>query len=77
MLEDEGISFNRVPLKMKDLQAALAKMDDMRAEVQDRLEEINLGTTEHPWPTYVSSLLPKELKTKMIELLKEFADCFA
>lgn len=66
MLEDEGIGFNRVPLKLEDLLAAPVKMDDMRAEVQDPLDEINLGTTKHPRLTYVNNLLPRE-----------FADCFA
>lgn len=48
MIEDEGISFNKIPLKMKDLQQALAKMDNMRVKVQDPLKEVDLGIVEHP-----------------------------
>lgn len=48
VVEDEGISFNNSPLRIEDLEAAPAKMDDIRAEVQDPLKEINLGTTEQP-----------------------------
>lgn len=70
MIEDKGIGFKKIPLKMEDLQAILAKMDDMRAEVQNPLEEVDLATVEHPRPIYISSLLPKELKVEMVELLK-------
>lgn len=76
-VEDEGIGFNKIPLKMEDLETAPAKMDDMRAEVQDPLEEINLGIVKQPRPTYISSLPTKELRAEIIELLKEFIDCFA
>lgn len=54
MIEDEEISFNKVPLKLEDLQVTPVKMDDMRVEVQDSLEEIDLRTTKHPWPIYIS-----------------------
>lgn len=66
MIKDEGIYFKKVPLKRKDLQVTSAKMDDMRDKVQDPLKEIDIGTVEHPRLIYISSLLPKELKAKMI-----------
>lgn len=61
-----------------DLQTAPAKLDDLKAEVQDPLIEVNLGTPEDPRPTYISALLePKISRRFTIELLKEFTDCFA
>lgn len=44
IVEDEIINFNSSLLRMEDLDATPTKMDDIRAEVQDSLEEINLGT---------------------------------
>lgn len=44
-------------IKMSDLEAAPAKLDDLKAEVQDPLKEINLGTEEEHRPTCISQLL--------------------
>ncbi|BFG21588.1 hypothetical protein CerSpe_078620 [Prunus speciosa] len=52
-------------------------MDDSKAEVQDPLLEINLGTEDNRRPIYISGLMEPELRSKMEELLKEFKDCFA
>ena len=41
------------------------------------MEEVNLGTVEEPGITYISSLLPSDLKEGMIEILQEFKDYFA
>jgi hypothetical protein len=43
----------------------------------DDLEEINIGPGDRPRPTFVSKNLSPEFRTKLIELLKEFRDCFA
>ena len=43
----------------------------------DELEEIDIGPGDRPRPTYISSTLPKEYKKELIELLKEYRDCFA
>lgn len=59
-----------------DLEIALAKMVDALLQMQGLLQEINFGTNEEPSVTYHSSLLPVDLKQKLIELLKEFKDCF-
>ena len=42
----------------------------------NELEEIDIGPRDRPWPTYVSAKLDLEYKQKLIELLKEFKDCF-
>ncbi|CAL2265472.1 unnamed protein product [Prunus armeniaca] len=52
-------------------------MDDSKAEVQDTLLEINLGTRDNHWPIYINGRMVPKLRAKMEELLKEFKDCFA
>lgn len=41
-------------IQLEDLDAAPAKMDDLKADVQDPLEEVNLGDSEHPRPVYIN-----------------------
>ena len=43
----------------------------------DELEEIDIGPGDRPRPTYVSAKLDTEYKQELIDLLKEFKDCFA
>nr|ABF97755.1 retrotransposon protein, putative, unclassified [Oryza sativa Japonica Group] len=43
----------------------------------DDLEEIDIGPGDRPRPTFISKNLSPEFRTKLIELLKEFRDCFA
>jgi len=43
----------------------------------DKLEEINVGDGSKPRPMYISAKLDPEYKSKLIDLLKEFKDCFA
>nr|AAX94828.1 retrotransposon protein, putative, unclassified [Oryza sativa Japonica Group]AAX96581.1 retrotransposon protein, putative, unclassified [Oryza sativa Japonica Group]ABA93191.1 retrotransposon protein, putative, unclassified [Oryza sativa Japonica Group] len=43
----------------------------------DDLEEIDIGPGDRPRPTFISKNLSAEFRTKLIELLKEFRDCFA
>lgn len=64
-------------IQLEDLDAAPAKMDDLKADVQDPLEEINLGDSEHPRPVYINQLLLDEVKKKFIQLLLDNKDCFA
>ena len=46
-------------------------------EIEDPLEEINLGDDQNPRITYVSNLLKKSFKERLSKLLKEYKDCFA
>ena len=41
------------------------------------MKEVNLGIGEEPRITYISSLLPSNLKEVIIAILHEFKDCFA
>jgi hypothetical protein len=43
----------------------------------DELEEVDIGIGDRPRPTYVGANLPKEYKNNLINLLREFVDCFA
>nr|AAU44286.1 putative polyprotein [Oryza sativa Japonica Group] len=43
----------------------------------DDLEEIDIGPGDRPRPTFISNNLSPEFRTKLIELLKEYRDCFA
>lgn len=64
-------------IKLQDLDVAPAKLDDLKADVQDPLKEVNLGNSDHPKPVYISQLLPKDVREKFIQLLTEFKTCFA
>jgi hypothetical protein len=43
----------------------------------DKLEEIDIGPRDKPWPTFISKKLDPFLRESMIALLKEYFDCFA
>ena len=43
----------------------------------DELEEIDIGSGDRPRPTYVSAKLDPEYKQELVNILKEFKDCFA
>ena len=43
----------------------------------DELEEVDIGSRDRPRPTYVSAKLDPEYKRELVDLLKEFKDCFA
>ncbi|KAH7856752.1 hypothetical protein Vadar_005158 [Vaccinium darrowii] len=64
-------------IQLEDLEAPPAKLDDLKADVQDPLEEVNLGSEDHPKPIYVSQRLPEVVKNAYIDLLHEYKDCFA
>ena len=51
--------------------------DNTKMLAQDPLEEIDLGEGGVKRPTYVSANLDPQLKIEMVQLLKEFKDCFA
>lgn len=75
--EEEGLPEDTDVIRMEDLDAAPAKLDDLKADVQDPLEEINLGDVDRPRPVFVNQLLPDDVKAKFIQLLNEFICCFA
>ena len=64
-------------IQLDDLELAILKLDDSLAEVQDPLQEVNLGDENEHKPTFISQLLEPKFQTKLIELLREYQDCFA
>ncbi|XP_075507377.1 uncharacterized protein LOC142544201 [Primulina tabacum] len=64
-------------LQVDELLMAPSQMEDGQHEIQDPLEEINLGELENPKVVYVSKLLEEQLKQDLISMLKEYKDCFA
>ena len=64
-------------IQMEDLEQAPPKIEDTQPQVHDLMEKVNLSTMEEPSITYISSLLPSDLKEVIIAILHEFKDCFA
>ncbi|CAL2270703.1 unnamed protein product [Prunus armeniaca] len=64
-------------LQEEVLDFAPVALDDSLPEVEDPLQEINLGTEEDPRPTFISALLKEPLNGEIIALLHDFRDCFA
>ncbi|CAL8153039.1 unnamed protein product [Prunus armeniaca] len=64
-------------LQEEVLDFAPATLDDSLLEIENPLQEINLGTEEDPRPTFINALLEGPLKNEIIALLHDFRDCFA
>ena len=74
IMEDEGC---HMPDGDEIIDITPSSYDNSIPEVQDPLEEVNLGTNEDPRPTFINGLLEPSLKTEIITVLHEFKDCFA
>ncbi|GKV24835.1 hypothetical protein SLEP1_g34389 [Rubroshorea leprosula] len=64
-------------MTLEELDLAPAKLDHLKAEVQDPLEEINLGSESAPKVTFISDSLEPQTRDQIVRLLHEFKDCFA
>ena len=42
----------------------------------NELEEVDIGSGDRPRPTYVSAKLDPKYEQELVDLLKEFKDCF-
>lgn len=51
-------------------------MSTKKMQPQDPLEEIDLGDGSTRRPTYISANIDPNMRLEVIELLKEFKDCF-
>ena len=76
IFEGDGYEIDE-EIHMDDLEQAPPKFEDMQPQVHDPMEEVNLGTVEELRITYISSLLPSNLKEMIMAILQEFKDCFA
>ena len=56
----------------KDPSISLQKM-----QAQDPLEEIDLGDEACKRPTYISTKVGPSMKAKLVQILKEYKDCFS
>lgn len=63
--DDEPLGFEKDPLE-----------NNIKMLAQDPLEEIDLGNGRIRRTTYISANIIPELKIKVIQLLKEYKDCF-
>ena len=77
MIFEGGVYEEDEEIQMEDLEQAPLKFEDMQPQVHDPMEEVNLDTMEELRITYISSLLPSDLKEGIIAILQEFKDCFA
>ncbi|GKV01725.1 hypothetical protein SLEP1_g14266 [Rubroshorea leprosula] len=66
-----------VEITLEELDLTPAKLDDLKAEIQDPLEEINLGSESEPKVTFISGSLEPQTRDQIVRLLHEFKDCFA
>lgn len=64
--DEEPLGFEKEP------SISLQKM-----QAQDPLEEINLGGEACKRPTYISTKVGPSMKAKLVQILKEYKDCFA
>ena len=76
IFEEDAYEENK-EIQIEDLEQALFKFKDTQPQVQNLMEEVNLGTVEEERITYISSLLPSDFKEGIIATLQEFKDCFA
>jgi len=74
-VEDQKLDciYNDEPLGFEE--DPMGSTTKMRA--QDPLEEVDIGDGSIKRPTYVSTKIPKEFRDRIVELLKEYKDCFA
>ena len=77
VLEEEKDIRNQVKIGLNSLSKAPIQMDDLKAEVQDPLIEVNLGTKEEKRVTYISSHLTQEQFNEVLAVVKRFKDFFA
>ena len=62
MIYEEESYEDEKEIQIEDLEQASPKMEDNKPQVHDPVEEVNLNTVEEPRITYISSLLPTNLK---------------
>ena len=76
LIYEEESNKEKEEIQIEYLEQAPPKMEGNKPQVHDPMEEVNLGTVEEARITYISSILPTNLKEWIISLLQEFKDCF-
>ena len=77
MIYEEESDEEEEEIQIEELEQVLCKMEDNKPRIHDPMEEVNLSIVEEPRITYISSLLPTNLKEHIISPLQEFKDFFA
>jgi len=62
---------------MAQIRPAPPELEDGGQATVDDLLEVNMGTPDHPRPTFISSHLDSEERDELIDLLRKSVDCFA
>ena len=57
MIYEEESDEEEEEIQIEDLEQAPPKMEDIKSQVHNTMEEVNLGIVEEPWITSISSLL--------------------
>lgn len=70
----QELLYKHEAIGVEQLRTAPAKLDDLKAKVQDYLREVNLGTTEDPRIMYVSTKLEASEFEKIMIVLKQYID---
>lgn len=64
--DNEPLGFKKNPLN-----------ESQKMQAQDPLEKIDLGDGITQRPTYISTKVGSEMRTKLVEVLIEYSNCFA
>lgn len=59
------------------LSMCLPELGEGTPSTVDEFIEVNLGTDDDPRPTFLSKLLPDDLAQQIIQVWKDYRDCFA
>ena len=69
VIYNEELDEEKEETHIENLEQAPPKMEDIKPQVYDSMEEVNLGTMEELRISYISSPLPTNLKEQMTSLL--------
>lgn len=64
-------------IQLNELAEAPSKLDDVRSDTKPNVIEVNIGLGSDHKPTYVNLALEAGEINLMIQLLKQYRDCFA
>ena len=72
---DEVVDYSDT--KEEVIQLAPAALDDTPPQVRDPILQVDVGTAEKPLLISISAKLAEEEKEALLDLLREYRDCFA
>ncbi|XP_028080287.1 uncharacterized protein LOC114281895 [Camellia sinensis] len=75
-VKSQGKSLTNEEFKAFVEEGTTGTFDDLKTDVQDPLEEYNLGSKACKRPIYVNAKISNECKSKLVGLLSKYMDCF-